>query len=200
MGKSTAANLFREMDVPVHDADAAVHALLDFNGAAVAPLLDIFPDVGLENEQGEKAIDRQKLGAIVFSNPKALKQLEDILHPMVRARTDEFLKDAFNSGAKLVVLDIPLLYETGAEKRVDGVLVVTASADVQKARVLARPGMSEAKFKDILSRQLSDQEKRKRADFILEMEKGVPQARADLKALMPKFKALPAKAFKRLMP
>ena len=177
MGKSTTAGLFRELGVPVHDADAAVHALYGEEG--VAPVEAAFPGV----TQGGR-VDRTLLGARVLGDDAEMKRLEAIVHPLVRAREIAFLQRAAASGADVAVLDIPLLYETGAEGRVDAVLVVTAPESVQRARVLARPGMTEDKFAAILSRQLPDSEKRRRADHVIDTGHGLAHARAEVAALL----------------
>ena len=177
MGKSTTAGLFRELGVPVHDADAAVHALYGEEG--VAPVEAAFPGV----TQGGR-VDRTLLGARVLGDDAAMKRLEAIVHPLVRAREIAFLQRAAASGADVAVLDIPLLYETGAEGRVDAVLVVTAPESVQRARVLARPGRTEDKFAAILSRQLPDSEKRRRADHVIDTGHGLAHARAEVAALL----------------
>jgi dephospho-CoA kinase len=177
MGKSTTAGLFRELGVPVHDADAAVHALYGAEG--VAPVEAAFPGV----TQGGR-IDRALLGARVLGDDAAMKRLEAIVHPLVRAREIAFLEGAAASGADIAVLDIPLLYETGAQGRVDAVLVVTAPESVQRARVLARPGMTEEKLAAILSRQLPDSEKRRRADHVIDTGHGLAHARAEAAALL----------------
>jgi dephospho-CoA kinase len=161
MGKSTAASMFRRMRVPVHDSDAAVHHLLAPGGAAVKPVVAVFP--GVSNKQG--GIDRGALGARVFGDPAALKRLERILHPLVRKSQERFLKRARARRVPLVVLDIPLLFETGGEKRCDAVVVVWAPPWVQRARVMARPNMTEARFRAILKKQMPDREKRRRAHY-----------------------------------
>lgn len=200
MGKSTAAKIFIDLGVPVHDADAAVHTLLGFNGEAVKPLLEIFPSAKLENEKGELAIDRKILGSLVFGNDAELKKLEDVLHPMVRDETDAFLKEQFNKGANLVVLDIPLLYETKGEHRCDAVMVVTASKETQRKRVLAREGMTQERLDQVLAKQVPDAEKVKRADFVVRMEDGIDKAKEDIRDVLNKAKQLKAKAIKRLVP
>ncbi|PZO78637.1 MAG: dephospho-CoA kinase [Mesorhizobium amorphae] len=173
MGKSTTARMFREAGVPVHDADEAVHRL--YAGEAVVLVEREFPGVAIDGR-----IDRDRLGARVLGNPDALKRLEAIVHPLVRADADRFLREARNGGAALAVLDIPLLFETGGRERVDQVLVVTASQDVQRARVLARPGMTAEKFEAILARQVPDSEKRKAADFIIDTGDGMEAARREV--------------------
>ncbi|MDR3407918.1 MAG: dephospho-CoA kinase [Methylovirgula sp.] len=165
MGKSTTAAMFREAGVPVHDSDAAVHAL--YSGAA-APLVEAaFPGTLRGRE-----IDRARLSALVIHDAAALKRLEAIVHPLVRAARAEFVASARAAGADLVVLDIPLLYETGCESEVDAVLLVTAPEEVQKARIAARPGMTEAKLAVIIAKQMPDAEKRRRADIILDTSSG----------------------------
>lgn len=163
MGKTTAAKAFRSLGVPVHDADSNVHRLMEPGGAAVPAVLAAFPNVEMNG-----AIDRQALGRQVFNEDSKLKQLENILHPMVRKKKDEFLATAARRGEKLVVLDIPLLLETNGDKQCDGVVVVSAPAAIQKKRVMARPGMTEERYQSILSHQMADSEKRQKADFIVQ--------------------------------
>jgi dephospho-CoA kinase len=163
MGKSTAASMFRRLGVPVHDSDAAVHRLMAPGGAAVPAVAAAFP--GVSDKAG--GIDRGTLGARVFGDGRALKRLERILHPLVRRSQARFLKEARARRVPLVVLDIPLLFETGGEKRCDAVVVVSAPLWVQRARVMARPNMTEARFRAILAKQMPDHEKRRRADFVL---------------------------------
>lgn len=162
MGKSTAAAMLRSLGVPVHDADATVHRLLGKGGAAVPAVEAAFPGVV---KQG--AVDRVALGAIVFGNPEKLRRLERILHPMVRQAERRFLRQMRLRRRKMAVLDIPLLYETGGERRVDAVIVVSAPARIQAMRVLRRPGMTPAKYRAILAKQVPDSEKRRRADFVV---------------------------------
>jgi dephospho-CoA kinase len=166
MGKSTAAKMLRRLGVPVHDADAAVHQLLAGDRKVRAEIAARFPNVIGEGAGG--TIDRQALGAAVFADAAARKDLEAILHPRVRAAAKRFLRNQARAGAPLVVLDIPLLYETGGEANVDGVLVVTAPKFLQVRRVLSRPGMSVERFEGILASQVPDREKRRRADYIVE--------------------------------
>ena len=163
MGKTTAARMLRRLGVPVHDADAEVHRLLGRGGAAVKAVEAAFPGV-----KSGKAIDRAALGKLVFGDPKALKRLEGILHPLVRQAERRFLADARRERRKLVVLDIPLLYETKGERRCDGVIVVSAPRAIQRARVLARPGMTKERLAAIEARQMPDREKRRRADIVIE--------------------------------
>ncbi|MBO6578251.1 MAG: dephospho-CoA kinase [Thalassospira sp.] len=162
MGKSTAAAMFRHLGVPVHDADATTHELMTPDGLAFDPIAKAFPEVIVNGR-----IDRQALGKIAFSDPGVLKTLETILHPLVRAAENRFLAAQRRLGRKLVVLDIPLLYETSGETRCDHVAVVSAPGFIQRQRVLSREGMTETKFSAILSKQMPDIEKRKRADFII---------------------------------
>jgi len=162
MGKSTAARMLRRLGCPVHDADKAVHRLYAKGGAAVPGIAAAFPGTVIDG-----AVDRAALAARVVGDATALARLEAIVHPLVRKASDDFLRFHARRGAALVVMDIPLLFETGGHARVDYVLVVTAPPSVQRARVLARPGMTEAKFAAILARQMSDQEKRHRADFVV---------------------------------
>ncbi|WP_417803546.1 dephospho-CoA kinase [Thalassospira lucentensis] len=162
MGKSTAAGMFRYLGVPVHDADATTHKLMAPSGAAFDQIAALFPDVIIDGK-----IDRQKLGQKAFGDPKILTQLETILHPLVRDAENRFLKTQRMLGRKLVVLDIPLLYETAGEKRCDVVAVVSAPLFIQLQRVMARQGMTDGKFSAILSKQMPDRQKRRRADFII---------------------------------
>ena len=160
MGKSVAANTFRRLGIPVHDADAAVHRLTAPNGRAIAAIAKAFPGTVKEG-----VLDRKALGSRVFADKQALTRLEKILHPMVRDAQRQFL--SANSRKRLVVLDIPLLFEKGNERRCHAVLVVTTSRAIQRQRVLRRPGMTMQKFADILKNQMPDAEKRRRADFVV---------------------------------
>lgn len=169
MGKSATARMFRALGVPVHDADASVHAL--YRGAAVAPVEAAFPGVAREG-----AIDRAALGARVLGDAEAMKRLEAIVHPLVREAETAFLTKARESGARLAVLDIPLLFETGGDRRVDAVAVVSASKAVQRERVLARAGMTDEKFATILAKQMPDAEKRRRAHFVIDTGRGFSAA------------------------
>lgn len=170
MGKSTTAAMFRDLGVPVHDSDEAVHRL--YAGPA-APLIEMaFPGVVVDGR-----VDRQKLAMHVVGKPDALKRLESIVHPLVRADADAFIAGHRAGGAPLVVLDIPLLLETKGEARVDRIAVVSAPADLQRSRVIARPGMSEERFEAILAAQLPDAEKRRRADFLIDTGNGLEAAR-----------------------
>lgn len=179
MGKSTTAQMFAEEGVAVYDADAAVHALYAKGGAAVAPVEAAFPGV-----TDDGAIDRTALSARVLNNPAALKTLESIVHPLVREQQAAFLAAERAKGARIVVLDIPLLFEGGGERFLDAVVVVTAPEEVQRARVLARPGMSAEKFAQILAKQMPDSEKRKRADFVINTGLGFEEARVQVRAVL----------------
>lgn len=162
MGKTTAARMLRRMGLPLHDADRAVHRLLAEGGAAVAAVEAAFPGVSAGG-----AVDRERLAAQVFEDTAALKRLEGILHPAVRRATHDFLDRQARAGRPLVVLDIPLLFETGGEALCDAVVVVTAPHFVQRARVMAGRGMAPARFRAILAKQMPDREKRRRADFVV---------------------------------
>jgi dephospho-CoA kinase len=162
MGKSTAAAMFRRLGVPVHDADACVHRLLAAGGAAVPLVEAAFPGVS-----GSNGVDRGALGRRVFGDDAALRRLEAILHPMVRADERRFLHQMAARRVPLVVLDIPLLFESGNDVRCDAVVVVSAPAFLQRARVLGRPGMTEERFAAILAKQMADRVKRRRADFVV---------------------------------
>lgn len=177
MGKSTTAKMFADEGVPVHDSDAAVHRL--YAGAA-APLIEArFPGVVVDG-----AVDRSRLAQAVLGNPEALKALEAIIHPLVRADADAFLAEHRARGAPIVLLDIPLLFETGGMDRVDRIVVVSAPAEEQRARVLRRPGMTEEKFEAILARQVPDAEKRRRADFVIDTGGGKETARAAVRTIL----------------
>jgi dephospho-CoA kinase len=177
MGKSTTADLFRAAGVPVHDADATVHAL--YRGPAVAPIEAAFPGT-----TGDGMVDRAALATRVLGDDAAVRRLEAIVHPLVRAAETAFLAKARGQGRRLVVLDIPLLFETGGEARVEAIVTVSAPADVQRARVLARPGMSEAKFEQILARQIPDAEKRRRSHFVIDTAHGLDPARRGVAGIL----------------
>jgi dephospho-CoA kinase len=183
MGKSTAASVLRQLGVPVHDADASVHRLMSHGGAAVGLVEAAFPGTALDGE-----IDRKELGRRVFADPAALKRLETILHPMVRDQERIFLETCRARGHPIVVLDIPLLYETGGERRCDAVIVVTAPQFLQDQRVLKRPGMSRARLNEIVSKQMPDAEKRQRADFVVPTGLGKRASRAVLARILKKLK------------
>lgn len=177
MGKSTTAQMFRDAGVPVHDSDEAVHRL--YAGAA-APLIEArFPGT-VDNG----VVDREKLSKQVLGQPEALRDLERIIHPLVRADADSFLQASRTAGAAFAVMDIPLLFETQGEGRVDKIAVVSAPEAVQRARVLARPGMTSEKLEAILARQVPDAEKRARADFIIDTGSGLDATRRDVQAII----------------
>jgi dephospho-CoA kinase len=177
MGKSTAAKMFADAGVPVHDSDEAVHRL--YAGAAVPLVESAFPGTTRDG-----SVDRALLGQRVLGDPAALKTLERIIHPLVRADADAFLARHRSAGAPLAVLDIPLLFETGGRDRVDKVIVVSAPAGIQRSRVLARPGMTEEKFEAILRRQVPDVEKRRLADFVVDTAHSFDATRIAIHAII----------------
>jgi dephospho-CoA kinase len=185
MGKTTTGRLFADAGVPVHDADAAVHRL--YQGEAASAIEAAFPGTTREGK-----VDRTILGQRVAGDPPALRILEAIVHPLVRDEEKQFLKYAKASGAKVAVLDIPLLFETGGENRVDAVVVVSAPAKVQRARVLER-GMSPERFEALLARQMPDSEKRRRADFVVDTSKGIEPAREQVRAILAAVARMPSK-------
>ena len=189
MGKSTTAAMFAAEGVPVYDADAEVHALYARGGAAVEPLEAAFPGVVVDG-----AVDRVKLSHHVVGKPDELKRLEAIVHPLVGESRVGFFQKAVADGADIVILDIPLLFETGGEVAVDAVVVVSAPADLQRQRVLARPGMDEAKLDAILDRQMADAEKRARAHFVIDTGLGLDHARAQVRDVLKRLRAGPLDA------
>ena len=184
MGKSTTAGFFADAGVPVLDADAVVHRL--YEGEAVAPIEAAFPGTTTAGK-----VDREKLSQRVIGDAAALKRLEALIHPLYRHAEQRFLADAETSGAKLVVLDVPLLLETGGAERVDAVVVVSAPADVQRVRLMERSGMTERKAAALLNKQMPDAEKRARADFVVDTSQGFDSARAQVRAILAKAAALP---------
>jgi dephospho-CoA kinase len=177
MGKSTTARFFAEEGVPVHDADATVHRLY---ATEAVPLIEAaFPGTTADGK-----VDRVKLGARVMSDLPALQQLEGIIHPLVWNAERQFLQDAEARGERVVVLDIPLLFETGGDQRVDAVVVASAPPDVQRARVLERPGMTPDRLAAMLARQMPDAEKRRRADFVVDTSRGFEDAREQVRAIL----------------
>jgi dephospho-CoA kinase len=182
MGKSTTADMFRAEGIEVLDSDRLVHEL--YKGPAAAEIEKAFPGVVIDG-----AVDRQRLAARVLNDPAALKRLEDIVHPMVWAARDALVEERRDKGDRIVVFDIPLLFETGAEKDFDAIVVVTASEDVQKARVLAREGMTAEKLASILAKQTPDVEKRARADFVVHTDKGLDAAREEVRNILKALKA-----------
>lgn len=179
MGKSTTAGLFSERGVPIYDADAAVHDLYGPGGAAVGPVGEAFPGVVVDG-----AIERAKLSALVMGAPDALKRLEGIVHPLLAHHRQTFIEGAKRQRAELVIMDVPLLFETGGDRGLDAVIVVSAPEHLQKQRVLARPGMTLDKLEAILARQLPDQEKRARADFVIDTSFGLEDARRQVEDAM----------------
>jgi dephospho-CoA kinase len=177
MGKTTTARLFAEEGVPVHDADAVVHRL--YAGVAVPLIEAAFPGTTREG-----VVDRKELGTRVLGDRSALAKLEAIVHPLVRAAEAEFLAEARAAGAPAVVLDIPLLFETGRERDVDAVVVASAGEAEQRRRVMERPGMTEETFRSILDRQAPDAEKRARADVVIDTSKSVEDAHAQVRAAL----------------
>lgn len=187
MGKSETARMFARLGVPVYDADAAVHALYAQGGAAVAPVAAAFPQAFKDG-----MIDRTALSDAVLGRPDALRHLESIVHPLVAEVQRQWLAARQSEGADVVVLDIPLLLERRSRAMVDYVVVVSAPFDVQRARVLARAGMSEEKFAAILAKQMPDAEKRAHADFIVDTSQGLDHAQAQVKALLSRIRAMSA--------
>ncbi|PCI33102.1 MAG: dephospho-CoA kinase [Alphaproteobacteria bacterium] len=181
MGKSETAKMFERADIPVFDSDAAVHVLMGPDGAAVDLVDQAFPGV-----RGGGGIDRKLLGPRVFGDGAALKKLESILHPMVSDRRQAFFDQAATEGHDMVVMDVPLLFETGGDGKCDYTVVVSAAPEVQRQRVLARPGMSAEKFDQILAKQMPDSEKRQRADFIVQSDQGIGYAEDQVHQLIEK--------------
>ena len=177
MGKSTTAKLFAEAGVPVYDADATVHRL--YEGEAAPAIEAAFPGTTANGK-----VDRNRLSAQVVHDPAAIKRLEGIVHPMLGASRQKFLRDAEQSGAPVAVVDVPLLYETGGEKRVDAVVVVTTTPEIQRERILARDNMTGEKLDAILARQLPDAEKRQRADFVVDTSHGLDPVRARIRDIL----------------
>src|SRR5262245_23097594 len=184
MGKSTTAKMFAEEGVPVHDADAAVHGL--YEGEAVSMIEAAFPGT----TAGGK-VDRDELARRVLGNTVAIEKLEKIVHPLVRRAEELFLEMASRKGAPVVILDIPLLFETGGERRCDAVVVVSAPPEVQHARVFERPGMTEEKFAAILAKQIPDAEKRARADFVVDTSKGFDATRDQVRDILARIAKMP---------
>jgi dephospho-CoA kinase len=177
MGKSTTAKLFAEAGVPVYDADATVHML--YEGEAVPAIEAAFPGTTADGK-----VDRNRLSAQVVHDPAAIKRLEQIVHPMLGTSRQKFLDDAERSGAPVAVVDVPLLFETGGEKRVDAVVVVTTTPEIQRRRILARDNMTSEKLDAILARQLPDAEKRRRADFVVDTSHGLDPVRTRIRDIL----------------
>ena len=184
MGKSTTARLFAEEGVPVHDADAVVHRL--YEGEAAAAIEAAFPGTTADGK-----VDREELAARVQGDRVALKRLEAIVHPLVQQAEQRLLAEAEARGEKVAVLDIPLLFETGGEERVDAVVVVYAPPEVQRSRALERPGMTVDKLDAILAKQMPDEEKRRRADFVVDTSRGFEAARAEVRAILKTIATMP---------
>ena len=184
MGKSTTAKIFVEEGVPVYDADATVHMI--YENEAVGPIERAFPGVSVDGR-----IDRQKLSPRVVHDKAAMKVLEGIVHPLLQAHQRKFLEDAQKSGAPVVVLDIPLLFETGGDARVDAVMVVTTTPKIQRERILSRPSMTPEKLDAILAKQLPDEEKRRRADFVVDTSDGVEPVRAQIRDILSQVVKMP---------
>ena len=184
MGKTATAAMFADEGVPVHDADAVVHRL--YEGEATPLIEAAFPGT----TSGGK-VDRGKLGERVLGDKEAIARLEQIVHPLVTKARERFVADAERSGAKVAVLDVPLLFETGGDKRCDAVVVVSAPADTQRARAFERPGMSEDKFSAILAKQMPDSEKRARADFVVDTSQGFDFARAQVREILKAVATMP---------
>jgi dephospho-CoA kinase len=184
MGKSTTAKLFEEAGVPVYDADASVHRL--YEGEAAPAIEAAFPGTTVDGK-----VDRNRLSAKVVHDAAAMKQLEQIVHPMLGASRQKFFADAEKSGAPVVVVDVPLLYETGGEKRVDAVVVVTTTPEIQRERILARDNMTGEKLDAILARQLPDAEKRKRADFVVDTSHGLDPVRLRIRDILEQAAKMP---------
>ena len=184
MGKSTTLQMFADAGVPVYDADAAVHAV--YASSAVPVVEAAFPGTTADGK-----VDRQKLSQRVLGNPEALKKLEQIVHPLLGAHRQKFLAEAEKAGAPIVLMDVPLLFETGGEKRMDAVIVVSAPAELQRQRVLARENMTPEKLDAILARQMPDAEKRKRADFVVDTSRGLEPVRADVKDILARVAKMP---------
>lgn len=194
MGKSETAKMFARLGIPIYDADAAVHQLYAEGGAAVAPLEEAFPGVVKGG-----AVDREELSKRVLGKPEELKKLESIVHPLVSQVQRDFLMKAMEEKQPMVLLDIPLLFETGGRERVDVIVVVSAPYEVQRARVLERPGMTPEKFDAIFAKQTPDAEKRAGADFVIETDKGLEPAFEQVKEVVEKLKGRKGEVLQRLM-
>jgi dephospho-CoA kinase len=188
MGKTETAKMFARHGVPVCDSDATVHMLYDKGGLAVEPISALFPEAVVDGR-----VDRALLSRAVLGKPEAMRQLEAIVHPLVGVAQRDFMARAAASGTKMVVIDVPLLFETGGEKRVDVVVVVSALPELQRKRVLARPGMTAEKFELILKKQVADAEKRSRADFVVDSSHGLEHAERQVVAIIEALKHRPGK-------
>jgi dephospho-CoA kinase len=190
MGKSATARMFAQAGIPVHDADAVVHRL--YEGEAVSAIEAAFPGATAGGR-----VDREKLAALVVGKPEAFKQLEAIVHPLVRATSGRFLAAAQAKGARVVVLDIPLLFETQAQGRVDAIVVVSAPLEIQRARVLGRFGMTQERFAAILAKQMPDPEKRRRAHFVVDTSRDLDSARAQVRGIVRAVAVIPGRVAER---
>jgi len=187
MGKSRTAQFFAEQGVPVYDADAVVHEL--YAGEAVPLIADAFPSAVVDRK-----VDRIKLAALVLGDDAALARLESIVHPLVAARREKFLADAMTNKAPVVLLDIPLLFETRGERVCDAVVVVSAPAEMQRQRAFERPGMTEEKFTSLLAKQLPDAQKRQRADFVVDTSQSFDHARGQVRDILRRIATMPTRA------
>lgn len=184
MGKSTTAAMFREAGIPVYDADAEVHRAYDVGGAAVGPVGEAFPGVVKDGR-----VDREELRKRVLGNPEALKVLNGIVHPIVGQARARVFAEAEAAGADMIIMDVPLIFETGGEKAMHKVIVVSAPADMQRARVLAREGMTPERLDAILAQQVPDAEKRARADYVIDTSRGLEPARAQVAEIIARLRA-----------
>ncbi len=184
MGKSTTAKLFAEAGVPVYDADATVHMI--YEGEAAPAIEAAFPGTTVDGK-----VDRTRLSAQVMHDPAAIRRLEQVVHPMLRDYHRKFLEDAERSGAAVAVVDVPLLFETGGEKRVDAVVVVTTDPETQRQRIMSRGNMTDEKLDAILARQLPDSEKRKRADFLVDTSHGLDPVRIQIREILDQAARMP---------
>lgn len=186
MGKSTTAKMFAEEGIPVHDSDAVVHRLYD--GEAVPAIETAFPGTTTDGK-----VDRNKLAAHLVAHPGDFKKLEALVHPLVRAAEQKFLAAAEQRGEKVVVLDIPLLYETAGEARCDAIVVVSAPAEMQRQRAFERDGMTDERFEAIIARQVPDAQKRERADFVVDSSQGFEHARSQVREILQAVAKMPPK-------
>jgi dephospho-CoA kinase len=186
MGKSTTAAMFREAGIPVYDADAAVHAAYDVGGVAVGPVGEAFPGTVRDGR-----VDREALRQAVLGKPEAMAKLNSIVHPLIGRSRSEAFETATASGADMIILDVPLIYETGGEKNMNAVIVVSAPAEMQRERVLARDGMTPERLDAILAQQMPDAEKRRRADYVIDTGKGLEAARAQVAQVIAALRAAP---------
>jgi dephospho-CoA kinase len=189
MGKSATAGIFRRLGVPVHDADATVHDLYRREGAV--EIAKAFPGTVVDG-----VVDRAKLGHVVLNSPDQMKRLESIVHPLVRAREDAFLRSVASGGGPIAVLDIPLLFETGGQARCDAVTVVTTPPAIQRRRVLSRPGMTEEKWTVLLGRQMPDAEKRAKAHFVVDTSRGFASAEAQVRSILASLAGRPGRVLR----